>query len=220
MNDDIYLRTDLLPSGSHLFHLVGEVSNYGETYTVEESYPIDIEKRTTSTNFRSHTFKPGDILVASDNKKGIPNGYMGHAIIMVDNERILESDYQDDSIAVNHITKFFKDHEWYALYRPINEKMGELAVNWGLAYHEKYKKNVNQGVNKPLFSFLPSKLTDLWSTIYCTKLVWLCYYYGANYDFSHEGLWISPYQLDNQLKKDKNFQLIYEHPKHYFKLKV
>ncbi|MCD8510515.1 MAG: hypothetical protein LRY73_12015 [Bacillus sp. (in: Bacteria)] len=180
----------------------------GGTYSSEATYPIDIEKRPSSTNLRYQTFKTGDILVASDNKKGIPDGYMGHAAIMVDNERVLESDYQEDSIAINPISKFWKDHEWYALYRPVNEEMGRLAVQWGLSYHEQYQAKVKKGVHKPVFSFLPSKLTDLWTTIYCTKLVWLCYYHGANYKFSHEGLWLSPYQLDSQLKKDKNFNLI------------
>ncbi|MDQ0255807.1 uncharacterized protein YycO [Evansella vedderi] len=216
-DDDIYLRKDKLPKGAHILRLIGE--NKITQYEEETFYSIDVAREKLVREPQKHDYKTGDIIVASDNKKGIPDGYMGHSALIIDEKYMLESDYSADSIAINSINSFFKDHEWYALYRPLDEKMGQQAVEWGLSYYEKYQENLKKGINRPVFSFIPSSMKDLWNAIYCSKLIWVCYYYGANYKFEHDGLWFSPQNLDEQLKKDKNFTLIYEHPDHSFKIK-
>lgn len=172
-------------------------------------------------SLREVDYRPGDILVASDNAFGIPQGYIGHASLVVDETSILESVNVTESIQVNDLASFFDSHEWYAHYRPKNEQMGRDVVEWGLSYYEKYQQNLEEGDNRPRFSFRPTKnMKELWDTIYCSKLVWLCYYYGADYEFNKRGLWFSPQNLNDELEADDNFMLVEKHPDHTFKINL
>lgn len=216
----LILPTRKLPGGTHLLQIAGVINYFGCLYPVEETYHFTIQKRGLP-HARGVNYKPGDILVASDNSKGVPPGYIGHAAILINKEQILESDIGQESIAVNPVAKFFEEHDWYAHYRPKDEAMGIAAVDWGLKYYRKYKKNIAKGKSIPVFSYIPaSKFKDTQTTIYCSKLVWFCYYYGAGYEFERRGIWFPPQKLDDELKKDGNFELVYKHPDHSYKIKL
>ncbi|MBU9712157.1 hypothetical protein [Evansella tamaricis] len=217
----IKIKKHALPSGSHALHIIGNNSGTHSGLTSESSYIITIPPKQQPHPIRSHDFKPGDILVASDNKFGIPDGYMGHSVLIINEDMMLESDFYGDSISRKPISHFFKQHEWYAAYRPKEPTLGQGAVKWGLNYRKQYLENIKKGIKKPKFSFVPTNdMKELWKTIYCSKLVWLCYYHGSNYEFKKDGLWFSPQNLNDELMKDENFQLLYEHPKHSFKIEL
>ena len=209
-----------IPKGAHFLHLNGILSF--ENMPFFQSYMIEIEKRTDQfVTKRSQDFQPGDILIACDNVMSVPTGYVGHSALVIDREDILESVMRFPSISIDTIDSFFKDHTLYAHYRPKNPEHGKAAVEWGLDYYRKYIKNVNKEIYKPKFTFVPSiRPKDIWDTIYCSKLIWFCYYYGANYEIKYRGPWISPRNLDEVLTKDPNFKLIYKHPDFSFKINV
>lgn len=172
---EIIIDKKKIPKGTHLLHVIGEYHHQGLPYTIQESFSITITKKKYKKEYREQTFKPGDILVASDNVIGVPNGYIGHAALVIDEHSILESTNIHESISINPIDKFIRNHDWYAHYRPKDAVMGEKAVRWGLVYYEKYKENVAEGLNQPKFSFMPSfNMKEIWNTIYCSKLVWFC----------------------------------------------
>ncbi|MDG5788439.1 hypothetical protein QA612_13200 [Evansella sp. AB-P1] len=219
--NEVVIPKKSLTGGTHLLNIKGKCIFHSQEHIVEEGYSFTVDKERENTQERQHDFKCGDIIVASDNKKGIPDGYMGHSALVIDDSRILESNNRVESISITPISHFYDDHQWYALFRPKNDKLGYEAVKWGLSYHKKYKEKLEKGVNRPKFSFLPSKdLKDLWTTIYCSKLIWLCYFFGANHPFKQQGLWFSPQNLNDELKNDDQFKLIYKHPKHSFKIKL
>lgn len=209
-----------LPSGSHVVSIVAAYGAAGADYQVIEKYIIQIKKDANSSLRPSfETFKPGDILIASDNINGLPPGYMGHSAIVIDEENLIESVMVDPSIYQDTIEQFFQDHTFYAHYRPVSAEMGEKAAEWAKQYLEKYEENKSKGINKPVFSFFKiNSLKEPWEVIYCSKLVWLSYYYGANYKFHNDYLWFAPQDLEEVLSKDPHFKLIYKHPKYKFKL--
>jgi hypothetical protein len=80
-----------------------------------------------------------------------------------------------------------------------------------------YLKNKESGIGEPIFYFsLQTPLTDEWKYIYCSKLVWLSYHYGANYTFINDHLWFAPEDLYTQLSNSPDFDLIYKHPNYQF----
>ncbi|WP_202079946.1 hypothetical protein [Caldalkalibacillus salinus] len=209
------------PKGSHFLMLSGEVHDYGRSQYVQERYVIRVTSHTRPSELGRQDFRAGDILVASDNASGIPSGYIGHSALVINQERILESVSRTESISIDPVSTFFDGRERYAHFRPVDPEMGEQAVQWGLEYHKAYQENLEKGINKPKFSFTPSKdMTETWDTIYCSKLIWLCYYYGADYEFEVKGLWFSPQNLDDELSRDPNFETIHKHPEHSFYIEL
>ncbi len=96
--------------------------------------------------------------------------------------------------------------------------MGREAAGYALDYLAGYERNLQSGIEKPVFSFdLSSPLDDPWTKIYCSKLVWLCYHFGADYTFPNDHLWFSPEDLYRVLSQDPLFAEVYRHPEFQFK---
>lgn len=209
-----------LHSGSHLLHVIGQYDSFGVIKQVQENFIIQVPKKyNTSTRDREAEFKPGDILVACDNVNGLPPGYMGHSVIVVDENNLIESVTLYPSIREDTIAQFVEAHPLHAHYRPKSAELGLRAAQYAKEYLAEYNENLKQGIEKPKFSFWPTdQLDDLWGTIYCSKLIWLCYYYGADYYFEPEGLWFSPQNLYEVLESDDNFELLYKHPEFNFNI--
>jgi hypothetical protein len=207
-----------LHSGNHLLYIIGHYVNFGVVQQVQEGFVIHVPKKyKTTLRGREAEFKPGDILVACDNVNGLPPGYMGHSVIVIDDQDVIESVTINPSIRQDTIAQFLEAHPLHAHYRPKSEELGQKAALYAQEYLAKYQENLEQGIERPEFSFWPQdSLDDLWGTIYCSKLVWLCYYYGAGYFFQPEGLWFSPQNLDEVLESDDNFELLYKHPEFNF----
>ncbi|MFA9556950.1 hypothetical protein ACERII_06590 [Evansella sp. AB-rgal1] len=220
-NQDISIPIHNIPSGTHTLSVSGEYVLYNQPYKANATYQFTINQRRETEKRQNSDYQAGDILVASDNKFGIPNGYMGHAVLIIDEDFMLESNnITKYSMKKIRIKSFFDEHQWYAHYRPIDPTIGKDAVRWGLDYCNKYEDSLKKGNNRPKFSFIPSDLKSLWDRIYCSKLIWSCYYYGAEYEFANSGLWFTPQNLDEELRSDENFNLIYKHPRHSFKIKI
>jgi hypothetical protein len=168
---------------------------------------------------KGRDFQPGDILVTSDNSVRLPRGYVGHAAIAVDPGHVVEATAKMPQIRITPLDLLLRLHPLHAQYRPKSAEMGRRAAYCALDYLAKYNRYLQQGKRQPVYSLLPSgSLEDPWGTIYCSKLVWLCYYYGAGYRFENDFLLFSPEDLATQLAKDSNFALIYMHPAFSFKL--
>jgi len=165
------------------------------------------------------SYQAGDILVASDNVARIPRGYMGHSSLMISQKELIEATDSVPYIRVLPIEKFQHDHPIHAQYRPKSAEMGHRAAYCALDYLQKYVQSMRQGTHRPPFSFTTDiPLHDPWSSVYCSKLVWLCYYYGANYAFPNDFFLFTPQDLDAHLQQDPHFTLIYKHPQHLFRL--
>jgi hypothetical protein len=166
---------------------------------------------------KGRKFHQGDIIVMSDNMGKLPRGYVGHSVIVVDPVNVVESDARMPQIRITPVALFLDTI--YAHYRPKSAEMGRRAAYCALDYLAKYNRYLLQGKRLPVYSLLPSgSLEDPWGKIYCSKLVWLCYFYGAGYRFENDFLLFSPEDLDKQLANDSNFTLIYKHPLFAFKL--
>lgn len=217
-----YLNKTLFGPGNHLLIIVATYTIAGKTYSVHESHTFHSprgKRKTVQDRTQSASFEPGDILVASDNSNGLPPGYMGHSAIVVDSEHIIESVPGPRSIRKVPIADFFEDHEIYAQYRPKAREMGNKAVQFAEEYLAKYEQNLKEDIKKPTFSFFESSpLDSQWESIYCSKLIWLSYNYGANYKFKNDFLWFAPQDLDEVLSQDENFELVYKHPDFKFDL--
>jgi hypothetical protein len=162
-------------------------------------------------------FRAGDILVACDNVDGLPYGYMGHAAIVVDEKNIIEGVTSDPIIRKVPISQFTLHHPMYAHYRPKSREIGKQAASYAEKYLTVFQENKKDGVNRPLFYFtINTPLTDEWTYIYCSKLVWLSYHYGANYTFINDHLWFSPEDLYTNLSSLDEFELMYKHPNYQF----
>ncbi|NGQ94490.1 hypothetical protein G3578_04765 [Brevibacillus sp. SYP-B805] len=161
--------------------------------------------------------KAGDILVACDNLYHIPHGYMGHAAIAVDDKWLVEATDNVPYIRMKSFEHFLKEHPIHAQYRPRSAEMGQMAASCAMDYQLKYANNLRQGENKPTFAFLSgSPLHDPWGTVYCSKLVWLSYFYGVQYAFANDFGLFTPEDLDTCLKHDPHFELVYRHPRFRF----
>ncbi len=162
---------------------------------------------------RDRDFRPGDILVASDNVKKELSGYMGHSALVVNEKEVVEAVGGHPAITKDPIKDFLRKHPIHAQFRPKNKEVGEKVTEFALQYYEKYQENLDQGIKKPIFSFqLSQNLDDLWEFTYCSKLIWLCYHYGAGYTFENDDLWFSPEDLYHNLIDNEAFELVYRHP--------
>lgn len=204
--NQVMIQADIV-SNSHLYRV-------HEIYTLRQVAKNQSFKRET-------TYKKGDILVGCDNMNGLPYGYMGHAALVVDEETIIESTPLNPIVRRIPIHHFTNDHPIHAHYRPKNPDMGEKAGNYAIHYLKQFEENKKQGIDKPIFQFsLNTPLEDEWTYIYCSKLVWLSYHYGANYDFINDHLWFAPEDLYSNLNDNPDFELIYKHPNFVFYIDV
>lgn len=169
---------------------------------------------------KRHTqYRPGDILTACDNELDVPDGLLGHSAIVIHPEYIIEAVIRKPHIQIARISTFLSHHPKHAHYRPKNKVWGEGAAAFAKAYLKRRRHNVRRGLNKPPFSFSPRKpLRDPFASVYCSKLVWLCYHYGARYTLRNDGFLFSPEDLDARLRKNKHFIKLYRHPKFKFYL--
>lgn len=189
------------------------------TTIIIEYYHQDILAR-EQYSFRSYyanrqrTFQAGDILVASDNVKSELTGYMGHSALIVNENELIESPPgSEPAIVQEPIQQFIDKHPIHAQFRPKEEKLGTKAAQYAQEYiGGEYKENLKQGLTKPSFSFnLSQKLDDPWDKIYCSKLIWICYHFGADYTFENDHLWFSPEDLYHQLIENEEFEIVYQH---------
>ncbi|WP_318505770.1 hypothetical protein [Bacillus sp. T3] len=170
-------------------------------------------------SFREPQNKAGDILIACDNVNGLPYGYMGHGAMAINDTLAIESLPFDPIVRIITIESFKKDHPIHAQFRPVSEEMGQNAAKYALYYLDVYQKNKKKGINKPTFYFtLKTPLKDEWTYIYCTKLIWLSYYYGAGYEFKNDHLWFSPEDVYSNCIDNPDFKVIYIHPNFTFHL--
>ncbi|WP_456275740.1 hypothetical protein [Bacillus sp. AK128] len=216
------LRNELsvkLPQSENISNI--NVSGYalqaGALSRINKSFKL--EEGQVAVNYRNppNDFQAGDILVACDNVDGMPYGYMGHAALVVDTENIIESVVADPIIQKVPISQFTDHHPMYAHFRPKNKELGVQASSYAEAYLKKFKQNKSNGVNQPMFYFsVNTPLTDEWTYIYCSKLIWLSYHYGANYSMPLDHLWFSPEDLYTILSQSKDFDMLYKHPNYQF----
>lgn len=74
-----------------------------------------------------------------------------------------------------------------------------------------------QGIICPPFSFNPAiPLWDLWTTVYCSKLIWLAYYYGAGMALPNDYFLFTPEDIDSNLSRANEFEVAYKHPEFEF----
>ncbi|MEX2104291.1 MAG: hypothetical protein WD907_03035 [Bacilli bacterium] len=167
------------------------------------------------------SFQAGDILVASDNIGGLPPGYMGHSAIVVDPEHMVEAPGSNITIRKEKITQFLRYHPIHAHYRPVSSELGAKAAHYAVELYKQYKHSIENGTNQLQFSLWTIQaLNDPMRYIYCSKLVWLSYFYGANYEFPNDYLWFAPEDLEEVLSEDDQFKLMYKHPEFGFKINV
>ncbi|MGP4039341.1 hypothetical protein ACTWP4_05430 [Gracilibacillus sp. D59] len=172
-----------------------------------EHYPLKSYYAT-----RERDYQAGDILVASDNVKAELTGYMGHSALVINENELIESPGLEPAIVREPIRQFLDKHPIHAQFRPIQSGLGEKAAQYAMNYYQEYNSNLEKGVHKPTFSFnLSQKLDDPWENIYCSKLVWICYHFGAKYTFENDHLWFSPEDLYHQLLENQDFELVYQH---------
>jgi hypothetical protein len=163
------------------------------------------------------SLRAGDILTACDNELNVPSGYLGHSAMAIHDNVLIESVMLFPHIQLCSIDDFVRVHPKHAIYRPISPQLGEAAARYALWYMQAYQSNLQQGYNIPSFSFSPQfPLDDPWASIYCSKLIWLSYYYGAGYFLPNDHFLFSPEDLDTLLKRDPNFILLYKHPEFEF----
>jgi hypothetical protein len=209
--------------GTHVLYVVASYDWGGKEHQVQEGYIFQVSYKRGNTEWRqpSSDFRAGDILVACDNANGLPPGYMGHSALVVDEQDLIESVMVNPSIRKASVDQFLKAHPMHAHFRPKIKEVGQKATEYAENYLLKYNENLEQGINSPQFSFLPSQdLKDEWGTIFCSKLVWLAYYYGADYRFEVNGMWFSPQNLYADLIEDENFELLYIHPEFSYKIEL
>ena len=164
-------------------------------------------------------YQAGDILTACDNELNVPTGYMGHAAIAVNSEVLIEAVITYPYIQLAPISEFEQKHPKHAVYRPLSPELGKAAADYAVRYWQASNDYKSQGINIPPFSFSPLiPLNDPWSSVYCSKLVWLCYRHGAGYSFYNDFMLFTPEDLDAVLSRDPNFALIYKHPEFQFYL--
>jgi uncharacterized protein YycO len=162
-------------------------------------------------------YQAGDILVACDNELNIPTGYLGHSAIVVSPEHIVESVITYPYIQTAPIQEYSSKHPIHAVYRPKNPKLGEAAARYAVWYYQQSETNKQNGINIPPFSFSPTvPLADPWTTVYCSKLIWLCYYYGAGLSLNNDFFLYTPEDIDTELSQSPLFSQMYKHPEFKF----
>ncbi|RFU70479.1 hypothetical protein D0469_05975 [Peribacillus saganii] len=212
---ELYFDTRSLGDGTHRLTVSGVFLKNRETVGYVNRFQFN---RDTSRDLRAD-FKAGDILIACDNVNGFPPGYMGHSAIVVDDSHVVEAIIMRPFIKKDTIEQFIVAHPLYAHYRPKSEEMGTKAANFALSYLATYQDNAKNGKKNPVFSFTTkTPLEDLLESIYCSKLIWLSYYYGAHYKFYNDHFLFSPEDLETGLSQDENFTLIYKHHEFVFHL--
>jgi len=162
-------------------------------------------------------YKAGDILTACDNELSIPDGILGHSAIVINKLQMIEAVVSPPYLQKASIHKFTKNHPKHAIYRPKNPAWGKAAAKFARSYlvQKNYYKQL--GIERPPFSFSPQlPLSDPWSSIYCSKLIWLCYHYGAGHTFNNDHFLFSPQDLDTLLRKDSNFKTLFRHRRFKF----
>lgn len=171
---------------------------------------IEQSKRTDE---KSRDFKPGDILVACDNFGDfLPPGYMGHAAIVINRSQIVEAVTSEPQVRKSSIQDFIMIHPRHIHLRCKDGKIGKEAAEYAKKYLEIFNENLEAGKYVPPFSFSTQiPLDDPWEGIYCSKLVWLCYYYGANMMFENDFYLFAPEDLATSLEVDDRFEVIYKH---------
>ncbi|MFC4402671.1 hypothetical protein [Gracilibacillus xinjiangensis] len=184
------------------------IVGFHDTFIVREDFVLSGQGI-----FRERDYQPGDILVASDNVKKELSGYVGHSALVVDGEHLVEASGGHPAIVKDTIQQFRVKHPIHAQFRPKNKEIGEKAAAFAIEYYLKYKENLSNNVKKPVFSFqLSQDLEDIWEYIYCSKLVWVSYHYGAGYTFENDFLWFSPEDLYTLLSDNDDFEVVYKHP--------
>ncbi|WP_147535729.1 hypothetical protein [Bacillus marasmi] len=183
----------------------GRVLRHNETHHVRQNA------------FRKQQYKPGDILVSCDNVNGLPFGFMGHGALVISDQEAIESIPLDPIVRKITIESFKSDHPNHAQFRPVSEAKGLNAANYAIRYLNIYQENKIKGIKKPKFKFtIKTPLHDEWTYIYCTKLIWLSYYYGAGIEFINDHLWFSPEDVYSNCINHPEFELIYIHPEFKF----
>ncbi|MFZ3589527.1 hypothetical protein ACOI1C_09640 [Bacillus sp. DJP31] len=209
-----------LPEDEHLKHAYvigyGEDHN-GRNFSVREEFSWRETGLIQPGEKSSTDYQVGDILVACDNVDGLPYGYMGHAALVVDEKNIIEAVMSDPIIRKVPISQFVEHHPIYAQFRPKDKVLGEKATAYAEKYLAEFQRNEKNGISKPIFYFtISTPLHDEWTYIYCSKLVWLSYHFGANHTFPEDHLWFAPEDLYTILSSDPNFKVIYSHPDYKF----
>ncbi|MGP4071179.1 hypothetical protein ACTWQB_01330 [Piscibacillus sp. B03] len=164
-------------------------------------------------------FLPGDILVACDNFGDFPPpGYMGHSALVLDQRNIIEATTSMPQIRQATIREFIDIHPNYMHLRCRDYNVANQATEFAYEYLHMYNSSLKKGEDVPPFSLSPLvPLNDPYNSIYCSKLVWLCYYYGAGVDLNNDFFLYSPEDLST-LENDDRFEVIYKHPEFDFKL--
>ncbi|MFC4558236.1 YiiX/YebB-like N1pC/P60 family cysteine hydrolase [Virgibacillus kekensis] len=166
------------------------------------------------------TFQPGDILIASDNYGNVlPPGYMGHSAIVVDGEYLVESVTSHPQVQFSPIKEFLAIHPQHTQYRCKDSNLAQQAANFAINYVNTYSDKLKNGQVIPPFTFsLSIPLENLEAGVYCSKLVWHCYYQGAGIKFENDHFLFAPEDLATILKNDERFEQVYMHPQFGFKL--
>ncbi|GAA0465263.1 YiiX/YebB-like N1pC/P60 family cysteine hydrolase [Alkalibacillus silvisoli] len=167
-------------------------------------------------------FRPGDILVASDNFGDVfPPGYIGHSAIVIDDNHIIESVTSHPQVRKAPIQNFLSIHTQVMHARPKDPNIGLAAAEYAKEYLEVYNSNMNQERPVPEFSFTTRvPLNDPDDAIYCSKLVWLSYYYGADVEFQNNFFLFAPVDLKANIEDDDRFEVVYQHPEFDFKINL
>lgn len=202
---------------------INQIIIQGDLYTTHGILPIqEIFHRNDLLRVPDDiTYQPGDLLIASDNQNGLPSGYMGHSAIVVDENHAIDSVASSPIVRKIPISYFLENHPQHAHYRPKSEKTGQNAADYALNYLQKFNENKKKDVEKPTFYFsLETPLKDEWTYIYCSKLIWLSYYYGADYEFKNDYLWFAPEDIYTAVKDNPDFDKIYIHPDFGFNIDI
>jgi len=217
-----YLSKIGLTFGQHSLSIVAHYPENGVLVPLMEQHSFVVPQLSmllSSGDERviARDFRPGDILVASNNVDEKMTGYMGHSAIIISPDRLIECPGGHPAIEQDTIQQFLEYHPHHAHYRPRSAEMGQRAAAFAVNYLLQYRENLKNGIEQPIFSFnLTVPLEDPWTAVYCSKLIWLSYFYGANYKFLNDFLWFSPEDLDENLKDNEHFELIYKHPQFGF----
>ncbi|MBP1935077.1 hypothetical protein [Ammoniphilus resinae] len=217
-----YLSKIGLPPGQHLLSIVAHYQADGMQVPLAEQHFIVVPQLSSllsqgDERVYARDFRAGDILVASNNVDEKMTGYMGHSAIVVSPDQLIECPGGHPAMEQDTIQQFLEYHPHHAHYRPRLAEMGQRAAAFALNYLSQYRRNLKNGIEQPIFSFsLNVPLEDPWTAIYCSKLIWLSYFYGANYKFINDFLWFSPEDLHHNLKDNEHFELLYQHPEFGF----
>nr|WP_207952346.1 hypothetical protein [Paenibacillus turpanensis] len=151
--------------------------------------------------------------VCDNNDWGIPTGYLGHSAIAVDERQLVEAVMEYPNIQLGLNEKFLRPDRRCAVYRPVHAHWGPAAAGFAYRYYEQSEHYRKHGMIRPPFTISPAvPLHDPWTGVYCSKLVWLSYYYGAGYAIYNDFGLFTPEDVDSSLRMDSNFMAVYRHP--------